>query len=275
MNIEKKRIIPKVFFLVLIVFLILWSIFPLLYAIVFSFSGPVLPTEFFIPKQFSIEAYKIVLFEDPIWRYLKNSFFVAVIACLITIPLSTLAGYGFSRTNNKRLNIFFYLFIMFRMLPWVTPILPTFSLVEKMKLIDTHIGLGLIHSLWIIPLSIWLMKGYFDMVPKEIEEAAFMDGAGYFGTFFRIALPLARIGIVVTVLFVFLYSYIEFMYALSLTRINAVTLPIKLASYSTEGRMYWREMSAASLISTIPMIVLFIFLQKHIARGLTFGALKE
>jgi multiple sugar transport system permease protein len=274
-NTKRTTIIPKVLLSVLIILLIAWSIIPLLFAIVLSFSGPVLPTKSFLPEEFSIGAYKNIIIDDSILPYLKNSFYVALIACLITIPISTLAGYSFSRMKVRWFNLFFYLFIVFRMIPYITTVLPTFSLMQKVGLMDTHLGIGLIHSLWLTPLAVWLMKGYFDMVPKELEEAAFIDGAGYFTTLFKIILPLSIIGIIVSTLFVFLYSYIEFMYALIISRHDAMTIPIKLASYSSEGKFLWREMMAASLVSTIPMIILFAFLQRHIASGLTFGAIKE
>jgi multiple sugar transport system permease protein len=270
-----KRITWQICFTILIILFSLWSLFPYLYAIIFSTSGPTLPTKLGLPEKFSIEAYKYVLFEDSILPYFKNTFIIALLTCLITIPVSTIAGYGFSRANIKGFNWLFYALLVFRMIPWVTPVLPTFLLMQKLHLIDTHFGISLAHSLWLIPFAIWLIKSYFDMVPKEFEESAYIDGASNITAFFKIVLPLAIIGVVVSTLLVFLFSYIEFIYALILSRGQATTFPIKIASYSTEGRMYWREMSAAALLSTIPMIALFTFLQKHIAGGLTFGALKE
>ena len=272
---NNKLNVANIILFIFIVFLIIFAVSPFLFAIVFSFSGPELATSMFLPKNFSIEAYRYILFEDPIWPFLGNSLSVAGLSCLITLPMSVMAGYGFSRTNTRWSNILFYIFLIFRMIPWITPALPVFFFLQRIGLIDTHFGLALILSLWDIPLAIWLMRGYFDMVPRELEEAARVDGANYINSFLRVVLPLALMGVLVTSFFVFLYAYIDFLYALIISRSNVITLPVKMASYSTEGRMFWRELTAAALISAIPMIALFSILQRHIASGLTFGALKE
>jgi ABC-type glycerol-3-phosphate transport system permease component len=118
------------------------------------------------------------------------------------------------------------------------------------------------------------MKGYFDMLTPEIEDAALVDGANKFQIFMKISIPLSAPGIAITGMFAFLLSYIEFLFAVILTRRQTFTLPVKLVAYMSIHETYWRLIACSSIITLVPMIVLFMFLQKHLAQGLSMGAVK-
>lgn len=245
-----------------------------MHAIILGLSGPVLPSKLGLPESFSLHAWKQVVFVSPIWSYLINSFIVASYASIITLLVSVPAAYSFSRSQSRIFGLLFFGFLIFRMIPWITPLLPSFILMNNLHLVDTKIGIAIMHSLWNIPICIWLMRSFFDQVSPEMEEAALVDGASLPQILIRISLPLAAGGLAVSIVYIFLRSYIEFMYALTLSRTAAMTFPVKLNAYATGTRMFWREMTVAALASTGPMIVLFTFFQRHIVRGLTFGALK-
>ena len=171
--------------------LIVWSLFPYIYAVIFSFSGARLPTKLGLPDTFSLAAYKEVLVNNPIWPYFFNSISVAGATCIVVALISIPAAYSCSRYKKRKFSSIFYIFLIFRMIPYITLALPLFFLMNRMGLIDTRAALILTYALIQIPLGVWLMKGFFDMIPPELEEAALVDGASKFTTFIRIVLPLA------------------------------------------------------------------------------------
>ena len=139
---------------------------------------------------------------------------------------------------------------------------------------DSLTSLILINVLFQIPVGVWLMKGFFDTIPVEIEESAFIDGASVPQTFLKIILPLASNGMSVTATFIFLYTYMEFMFANILSRKDAITLPIYIASFSSEWEIKYQQMLVAALVGMIPMIVVFVIIQRYILKSITSGALK-
>lgn len=153
------------------------------------------------------------------------------------------------------------------MLPSAGIVIPIFVLWARYKILNTIFGLSLAHLVTAIPMAVWLMKGFFDQVPFEVEESAFVDGASRLTTLFRITLPMALPGVAVTALMVFFGSYIELFFAVILMGINK-PLPAYIASFVTEHRMFWQEMMASSILSMIPMLVYFSLLQKYMLRGI-------
>lgn len=269
--------------------LIVWSLIPYGYAVILSLSGPRLPTKLGLPETFSLDSYRRVLenpstvvrkvsaYEpaiSPIWTNFINSIVIASLSSIITILISSPAAYSFSRARGRFFNFTFFLILIFRMIPYITMALPLFFLISRLKLEDTRIGLIIAYTIIQIPFAIWLMKGFFDMVPKEVEEAALVDGAPRITIFRVIVLPLVASGLVVTSVFVFLFCYTEMQFAVVLTASRAMTMPLKLSGYVGINFAYLREMVAAALVSMIPIIVLFSVIQKHMVRGLTFGSIK-
>lgn len=255
--------------------IICWTLFPIVYAVIMSFasSGP-LPLKLGLPLPFTLKNWLVVFIARPLWPYLFNSIYVGLIVTIISIMLALPGAYAISRYRTAVTTGVFFAFLLFRMIPWVSLTIPLYFFLGKIKLLNTTQGLTMSHFIYTIPLCVWIMKGFFDITPREVEEAALTDGASRFGAFLRISLPLVAPGVAVTALFAFLFSYIELMYAAMITREENWTVPIYLASFVVEHQIWWRLLCCAALFSTIPAIILFVFLQKYLVRGLTFGAVK-
>lgn len=273
---SKKRAAVLLAIGALVFLVVAWSLFPLIYLWIISFAGMgALPAKLELPKRLTLGNWQEVLYgKDNLWPYMLNSVIVAGTTVVMTLLIALPAAYSFSRYKTRVTSTLFTSFLFFRMMPWISIAIPLFFMMKEYGLLGTRIGLSLAYLIYTIPFSVWLMKGYFDMLAPEIEEAAFVDGASRFQTFLKISIPLSAPGIAVTAMFSFLLSYIELLYAVILTRRPTFTLPVRISAYMAIHEIFWREIACASIISLIPMIVLFIFLQKHLARGLAMGAIK-
>lgn len=273
-----RSIHGKILLAIIIIFLLLWTLIPF-YSMIITSLSPFgeLPTSLFdISDRLTLDYFKEVLFDSStfLWKNMMNSFIVASLVTVIVLVCAVFAGYSFSRSNYVESKVLFYFLLVIRMVPPILLIIPLFVLAVKFKLMDTYWGLVLAHIPLNIPFAIWLIKGFFDGIPVEMEEAAWIDGASMPRTIFSVVLPLVMPGVAVTAVFIFLNSYIEYIFALTLSRSQMITLPIKIAGYMTAHQINYQGMSAAALISTIPMILIFIYIRKYIVAGLTLGAVK-
>lgn len=273
-----RSIHGKILLAIIIIFLLLWTLIPF-YSMIITSLSPFgeLPTSLFdISDRLTLDYFKEVLFDSStfLWKNMMNSFIVASLVTVIVLVCAVFAGYSFSRSNYVESKALFYFLLVIRMVPPILLIIPLFVLAVKFKLMDTYWGLVLAHIPLNIPFAIWLIKGFFDGIPVEMEEAAWIDGASMPRTIFSVVLPLVMPGVAVTAVFIFLNSYIEYIFALTLSRSQMITLPIKIAGYMTAHQINYQGMSAAALISTIPMILIFIYIRKYIVAGLTLGAVK-
>ena len=263
---------------------ILWSLFPFLWFFLTSLTTPGnIPRTFALPETFTLEAYRTVLFGSSaavsgskfsIVPNIVNSFIVAMITVALCVALSFGAAYVFSRYRSRGLDVAFNWLLLIRMTPALSLAVPIYLMITNYGLADTHIGLSLVYTMLSLPLAIWLMKGFIDTIPIEIEEAARIDGASFFQVFRLIVLPLAAPGIAVTACFIFLASYIEYMFSLILTRGSVATLPLAIAGYNNEHQTFYNEMAAASFVSMIPLALFFALAGRYMVRGLTMGAVK-
>src|SRR5581483_4922052 len=162
-----------------------------------------------------------------------------------------------------------------RIYPPITTAIPYFVLLRRFGLSDTHGALILTYVAYGLPFVIWLMLGFFQDLPVEIEEAAVIDGCSLWQRFSRVIIPLALPGLAVTAIFAFVYAWNEFLYASMLTSFNAKTLPVVIASYQSDKFLRWGEMSALGSLMVVPVIVFAAAAQRYLVRGLTFGAVKE
>lgn len=203
-----------------------------------------------------------------------NSVLVSVGTVVIAIPVASLAAYGFSRLDFRGNRTIFVGLLATQFVPPVALALPFFMLYRDIGLLDTRLGLIIVNLSIIVPYSTWLIKGFVDTVPKEVDEAAMVDGCGPIAVAFRITLRLAAPGIMVATVFAFVASWNEFLYPLLLTSREAVTLPVGLMrTLGAEGIM-WEQMAAGGMLVMVPMLVLSIAIRKHFAEGLTMGSVK-
>jgi multiple sugar transport system permease protein len=212
---------------------------------------------------------------------LENSLIIACSTTALALVVGTAAAYSMARyaTGGKHLAFWF---LSQRILLPVAVVLPVFLLYSRyseewfrLRLIDTHEGLILLYTVFALPWTVWMMYSYFRQMPAELEQAALVDGCTRWQALWKIAVPLAAPGLVSAAAFAFVFSWTEFLFALVLTSTNSVTLPVVLAGYVGlfQGNL-WGETAAMTLISLIPALLLGIFLQRHLVRGLTVGAVQ-
>jgi multiple sugar transport system permease protein len=263
---------------VFIVIILFWTLFPLYSLVVTSITGSGGIGDLF-PKDMTFEYYKEIFFGSKsggqaIWPFMLNSLIIGGLATIGVLIISVPCAYGFSRWETKTSHRMYLGFFILRMLPPIALLVPWYFILSSVGLMDTYTGLSFIYFIFQLPVGIWLMRGFFETIPKELEEAAWIEGASVFQAFKKVILPLASNGIAVTAVFVFIYCYIELMYASILTRTKTVTLPPYIAGFSTPWEIRFQLMLAAALVSVVPMAILFFLIQRYIAKGITGGALK-
>jgi multiple sugar transport system permease protein len=264
--------------------MIVWSLFPFAWFFLTSLTTPGnIPRSFSLPETLTLESYATVIFGSSaavsgskfsIVPNIANSFIVAVVTVALCVALSFGAAYVFSRYRSRGLDLAFNWLLLIRMTPALSLAVPIYLMMSSYGLTDTHIGLSLVYTMLSLPLAIWLMKGFIDTIPVELEEAAYLDGASLYQVLRHVVLPLAAPGVAVTACFVFLASYIEYMFSLILSRGAVETLPVAIAGYNNEHQTFYNEMAAASFISMIPLALFFSFAGRYMVRGLTMGAVK-
>ncbi len=265
-NIMKKR---NLIVVISIGFVLLWTLLPIYCLIINSLSSIVTLGSVF-PQTISFEYYiKLFRGAGAMYKKVANSFIVSIGTVIMTILIGVTGGYGASRWTKGK-HIFAGFFIL-RMIPPISFLIPWFFILWKLNLLDTRIGLIIADLPMMLPLAVVLMKSFFDSIPIELEEAAKIDGATLFQTFLKIIVPLSLNGVAVVALFTFINTYFEYMYAISLTRSSAQTFPIFIASFVDKDKIEYQALLAASVIGMIPMILLYIFLQKYIVSGLKAG----
>ena len=232
-----------------------------------------IPPRFF-PETISLENFKEVLGTASLPKAFFNSLIVAILTTILSLVLAVPAAYVATQ-YRRPLTVLFLLFALItRMVPAVSLGVPLFQLLKTLGLLDTTTGLVLAHTSTAVPLALLLMAAFFEGVPKELEEAARMDGCTRFQAFLRIILPVMKSGIAITALFAFIASWNEFLYALLLTSENSKTAPIVIAEYNSVYGLAWGPMTASAVLYSLPVIVVTLVLQKQIIGGLTFGAVK-
>jgi len=219
-------------------------------------------------------SYHRVLYEIPFVRYFLNSLVVASGTTSRRAGPGEPRGVRFARFPFPGAGVVRFLILVTRMVPRVALVVPYFLMMIRAGLLDTRAGLVLAYISFALPFAIWLLVGFFEDVPREVEEAALVDGCSTLRSFLVITVPLAAPGIVVTSIFTFLLAWNEFLFALVLSGVHAKTLPVVIAGFNTDVGPLYNDMSAAATIVMIPTILLTLILQRHVVRGLTLGAVK-
>lgn len=228
-----------------------------------------------IPHMPTLENYKTVLYDSLIPLAFFNSFLVGIMTAGISLVLGGSAGYAFARfkfRGNRALSLFM---LLSQMLPLTVLMIPMYYMENAAGLVDTKLGLAIAHLAISMPLVTWMAKGYFKGIPKEIEEAAVVDGCSAAETIFYIIIPLLRPALAATGIYAFISSWNEFALANVLTRsMNSRTVPIALNEFSSFFKVDWGDTMAAATLITIPIIIVFMLVQKQFVEGLASGAVK-
>jgi multiple sugar transport system permease protein len=204
---------------------------------------------------------------------IQDSLIIAVFTTLIALVLGSLAAYALARFKIGGENLAFWI-LSIRMMPPVASILPLFLFFRTLRWLDTYQALILTYALINVPFAVWMLKGFFEELPHELEEAALVDGCGRLGAFVKIAIPLVTPGLVATALFCFMFSWNEFIFALILGRSRVTPITVNISGLIGGHEILWAEISSASIMASIPIIILAILLQRYLVRGLTLGAVK-
>lgn len=228
------------------------------------------PVWFFKPI---LDNYQSLFVDYGFGRFFFNSLAVAVGSTAIAVPVALLAAYAFNRFNTGGTKLQFGI-LGLQMLPPIVLSIPIFFLMQKMNLLNTRGALIAAYLSFNLPFLIWMLMGYLDGIPQELEEAAMIDGASRLQAVIRIIFPLATPGVMASAVLSFILCWNEFLFALMLTAEKTSTVPIALAAMQTERGVMLGTLAAAMSFAILPMVVLSLGIQKYLVRGLTFGALK-
>jgi arabinogalactan oligomer/maltooligosaccharide transport system permease protein len=228
-----------------------------------------------IPQGATLANFKDAFAKYDLIRWLSNSLIVSLLTTVIAVALSIGAGYAFSRFEFFGRNVGMTMLLVTQMFPAPMMLLPLYIMLTKAGLSNNILGLAIVYVSTAIPFNIWMMKGYFDTIPKSLEESAYVDGAGIFKSFYQIILPLATPAIALTALFAFMGAWSEYIVARVILTDNALlTLPIGLVNMQGQFSTDWGIYSAAALVTAVPVMILFVSLSKYLVGGLTLGSVK-
>jgi len=206
---------------------------------------------------------------------LWDSIVVASLSTALAIVVATLASYCLSRMQFRGRHEFVNWVLSTRMMPPVAVAIPMFFIFKQFNLLDTYLGLVLVHGLMNLPLAVLLLKSFFDDIPAEIDESALLDGASRWTIFRRIVLPMAKGGIAATAVLCFIFSWTEFLFSLTLTQTGIKTVPVVSSTFVTSIGTAWGSMAALGAAAIVPAFIVILLVQRHLVRGLTMGSLKQ
>jgi multiple sugar transport system permease protein len=258
------------------------TLFPLYTIVITSLKplGDVRRPFTWIPSQITFQPYIDIWSTIPLADYFLNSLIVSVCATVASVTIAIFAAYAISRYRFRGRRPFTLTVLATQMFPGILFLLPLFVIfvnLEKstgIKLYGSYLGLIITYLTFSLPFSIWMLTGYFNSIPRELEQAAMVDGATPLGALFRILIPVSRPGIVAVAIFAFITAWGEVLFASVLTTDSTRTLAIGLRNYSSQSNVYWNQLMAASIVVSAPVVIAFLALQRYIIGGLTAGGVK-
>ena len=228
-----------------------------------------------IPPRASLHAYHTMLFEKPFLLWLRNSLVVSLSVTLLGVTLASTSAYAFSRFRFAGRDAAISMFLMTQMFPATMLMLPLYVLMKSLHLLDTFAGLVVAYTATALPFCVMTMRGYYDTIPVELEQAALIDGCSPWEAFYKITLPLAAPALSITALFSFMAAWSEFLVArIVISRQELYTLPLGLESLAGQFQTEWANYAAGSLLVCVPVMALFIGLNRYIVSGLSLGGVK-
>jgi multiple sugar transport system permease protein len=259
-----------------IAIMLLWALAPVLWMFLTSIKPPTIvsampPVWFFAP---TLQNYQTLVTSSDFQRYLVNTLIIASITSVLASAIGSLSAYSFTRfhfTGSTFLPLFY---LVVRMVPRISLVLPFYILATWLGIINTRLALIVSYTAFALPFGIWMMIGFLQELPIDLEEAAAVDGCTRFQILSKIVMPLVMPGLATTAIFAFLLGWNEFLFALILAGPESRTLPVMIAGFETDRGILWGQFSAAAISIMLPVVVVALLLQRHIVRGLTMGAVK-
>ena len=263
---------------VILFLMIVIAVFPGIWMLSTSIKGP---TELFdnppeiIPDEPTVQNYLSVLQNKKMYQAFFNSVFITAGVVTLTLVLSVLAGYGFSRYKFKGSGILKVGLLFGQMIPGVVIIIPLYFLFSKMKMLNTRTSLVIADMALTIPMGVIMLSSFFEGVPRELEEAAKIDGCTGLGALFRVVLPVAKPGMISVAIYTFIHAWEEFLFALNLTTSSKTrTLPIAISMFSGEFAVDWGATMAAAAVVALPVLLIFLLCNRYFVQGMADGAVK-
>jgi multiple sugar transport system permease protein len=278
----RETVGAKSFKVVVLTLLTIFTVVPL-YVMVTTAIKPLgdVQNDFtWIPSNITFQPFIDMWSTVPLGQYFINSLVVCTVATVFSLIIATFAAYAVSRWNFKGKSAFTTTVLSTQMFPGVLFLLPLFLIFTNLgqtlgiQLVGSWTGLIITYLTFTLPFSIWMLAGYFETIPRELDEAAMVDGSGPMGALFRIILPSARPGMVAVGIYSFMTAWGEVLFASVMTNGNGQTLAVGLQQYSTQTNVYWNQIMAASLVVSIPVVIAFLVVQRQFVAGLTAGAVK-
>jgi len=277
-NARSALVTKRILTYVLLILATVLLVFPFIWMVSTSLKSS---AEIFaeVPKWFpndpTLNNYRTLFQETGFLQYFKNSVIVAVTTTIVTLFVAIFFSYGLSRFRFRGRALFLNSLLVSQMFPLVLLIIPIFAIFIKLNLIDSYLSLILAYCTFAVPFATLMMKSYFDGIPKDMEEAAFIDGCTPVSAIFRVVIPLSAPGIAAVGLFSFILSWQEFIFALTLTNSdNMRTLPVGISLMVGNREVLWGQLMAASTMVTAPVVIVFIYFQKYLISGMTMGGVK-
>ena len=228
-----------------------------------------------LPTSFTLDHFKTVLIDANFFEYIKVSLIVAAGTVLLSGAIALFAAIGVARYRFRLRTVVLVLVLMVQMVPLEALVIPLFLQARTLNMLNSLLGLVIVYLAFSLPFAIWNLKGFVAAVPKELEEAAYIDGAGWFRMFFSILLPLVAPGLVATSVFAFITAWNEFIFALAfMTDSSKYTVGVGLRTFFTQNTADWGPIMAASTIIAPPVVIFFVLVQRQLSSGLTAGAVK-
>jgi multiple sugar transport system permease protein len=273
---EIKSPVRRILVYGLLILVVAIIIMPLVWMVITSFKPKsIVGIPYILFFEPSLENYYYVTNAKPTWKVVADTTIVAASTSILSLLVGAPAAYALSRYSFRGRDDLAFWMLTFWMSPPVAFAIPLFVIYDTLKLVDTYPGIILAHTIANLPFVVWLLREYIRDIPREVEEAALVDGASDISVFVRVTLPLLRPGLAAVGVLAFVFSWTEFLYALIFTHGNVRMLTVEVSSYWTIAGVLLGPMTAAITISIIPAIVFAILLQKHVVRGLTLGAVRD
>ncbi|MFZ6992413.1 carbohydrate ABC transporter permease [Curtobacterium sp. RRHDQ66] len=278
----RETVGAKSFKIIVLALLTVFTVVPLYVMITTAIKplGDVQNDFTWIPTNITLQPFIDMWSTVPLGQYFINSLVVCTVATVFSLIIATFAAYAVSRWNFKGKSAFTTTVLSTQMFPGVLFLLPLFLIFTNLgnslgiQLVGSWTGLIITYLTFTLPFSIWMLAGYFETIPRELDEAAMVDGSGPMGALFRIILPSARPGLVAVGIYSFMTAWGEVLFASVMTNGNGQTLAVGLQQYSTQTNVYWNQIMAASLVVSIPVVIAFLIVQRQFVAGLTAGAVK-
>ncbi|MHB8134361.1 MAG: carbohydrate ABC transporter permease [Anaerolineaceae bacterium] len=275
--IQKKSSIEKIVLIALSVIAIIFFMMPIYWLITTSLKFG--RDAFLLPPQWlvfdaTLKNFREVLSVDKTFMYIKNSLIITSGTTVLSLILGVPAGYALARSKSRLVGNSSYFFLLLQMIPPTAMLIPFYLIMRDLHLIGSYTSVILLDTIFDASFVVWMMRSYFADVPKEMEEAALVDGASQLSAFFKVAIPLSIPGIIASALYTIIYSWNDFLFALMLTSPKTKTIPLGILASFSSVEISWGKMAVMSIFAIIPAILISLFLNRYFVQGLTAGASK-